>query len=106
MKLDKGTLLVNGESLKDVVLWMDTAPDRVELVCNVKPTGAELRVWNCWRDAEGIMQAWMGDAGIVVVDISSDRTVLRCSDGSHAFDPVDLEVELEFNGKNSHGQQP
>ena len=96
LKLSTGTLLVGGESLEDVVLWMDTAPVDVELVCKVQPFRAELRVWNCWRDEQGVMQAWLGDAGMIVEE-SRNRTLLRCSAGSHAFSPIDLEVELEFD---------
>ena len=43
LKLDKGKLVVNGQDLGDVVLWADTAPEDVELICK---TG-KIRRLNC-----------------------------------------------------------
>lgn len=82
LKLNTGTITVNGVELKDVVLWADTAPTDVEVICNTgeSPEG-ELRVWNCWRDPDGTMQAWLGDAGIVVEE-ADGRILLRCSSGA------------------------
>jgi hypothetical protein len=96
LKVEKGTVRVNGQEVKDAVLWADSAPDEVELICHTgKRSNCELRVWNCWRDEGGIMQAWIGNAGIVVRE-TGDAVEILCSDGTHQFDPSDLEVELRF----------
>ena len=63
VKLDRGKLAVADQDLADVVLWRDTAPAETVLVCRCKGA-AELRVWNCWRDGHGVMQAWVGNAGM------------------------------------------
>jgi hypothetical protein len=95
VKIDGGFLLINGQRLKDTVLWADSAPAEFEMRCSLRTSEAELKAWNCWRDPKGTMQAWIGDAGMIIEEIGH-RTRLRCSDGSHPFSPTDLEVELDF----------
>lgn len=79
-----GVLEVNGSRLDDVVLWSDSASDSV-IVRVVPDKGRRapmnLRLWNAWRDPEGTMQAWIGNAGIRVEQRDDGSTVLRCSDG-------------------------
>jgi len=96
LKVDKGSVVVDGRKYKDVVLWADSAPADVEVTCDTgKNSTAELRVWNCWKEDDGVMQAWLGDAGMVI-DEHDQRVSIRCGDGTHPFDPRDLEVELLF----------
>jgi hypothetical protein len=95
LKVDQGSLLVNGQKLKDVVLWADSAPAEVHAICESRSASVELRAWNCWRDSAGTMQAWIGDAGMVIEEIGN-RARLKCSAGSHPFSPADLEIEIEF----------
>lgn len=94
MKLDKGSLVVNGQELKDVVLWADTSPETVSIECQPAGRGGELKIWNAWRDDTGAMQAWIGNAGIVV-DEEGDVLTLRCSDGIGPPDFDDLIVEIK-----------
>src|ERR1044071_9519144 len=59
LKIERGFVTVNGRNEKDVVLWADSAPADVEVVCDTgKASTGELRAWNCWRDGDGVMQAW------------------------------------------------
>lgn len=96
IKLSEGTIRVNEQDLKEAVIWLDTAPHEFELLCNTKKGAtSELRVWNCWQDANGVTQAWIGNAGIVA-DETDSRVVLKCSSGTGAFDPRHLEAELRF----------
>jgi hypothetical protein len=96
LKVDKGSVVINGRKHKDVILWADTAPDNVEVVCETgKASTAELRVWNCWKADDGVMQAWIGDAGMVI-DEDGQRVSIRAGDGTHPFAPRDLQVELLF----------
>jgi hypothetical protein len=96
IKVNKGSVLINGQKHKEVVLWADSAPASLEIVCDTgKAPSAELRAWNCWRDEDGVMQAWLGDAGMIIQE-DEQRVSLRCGDGTHAFDATDLEVELIF----------
>ena len=96
LKLDKGSVVVGGRKHKDVVLWADTAPTDVEVVCDAgEASSAQLRAWNCWKDDDGVMQAWLGDAGMVI-DEDGQRVLIRCGDGTHPFAPRDLEIELLF----------
>lgn len=96
LKVDKGKLLVNGKLVEDVVIWRDSAPSEIEIICHPKGEGGELRVWNCWRDKNDVMQAWVGNSGIVVEE--SERTaLLRCSAGAGDFSPDDMRVTIKFS---------
>jgi hypothetical protein len=96
MKLHVGQIAVNNGAMDDVVLWRDTAPDNVDLVCLSADAGAELRVWNCWRDERGTMQAWIGNAGIRAVHTSADSVTLECNSRPEVtFD--DLVFDLVFD---------
>lgn len=98
LKIVGGTLLVNGQELEDVVLWLDTAPADVEIACCIaKPsTHGELRIWNCWRSDTGTTQAWIGNAGMIVEE-ERDGATLRCSSGTGLFDPTQLTVNIQIH---------
>jgi hypothetical protein len=86
-----GRMVINGGDHDDVVLWADTAPP--EVVVALRPRGTmTVRAWNVWRDNSGAMQAWIGDAGMLVEDGR-----LRCSDGYDRPSFTDLEVTLALN---------
>jgi hypothetical protein len=99
LKARGGTIAVDGRNLDDIVLWTDTAPalSTVVLVPSDRSAPLTLRVWNVWRDPAATMQAWIGDAGIVVDGESPERVVLRCSDGFDAPTFDDLVVELALS---------
>lgn len=98
MKLHRGQLAVESVSAAEIVLWTDTAPkDSSIRVASVKGDEAELRVWNCWLGSHGSTDAWLGDAGMVIVE-AGDTVTLRCSDGRPGFSSSDLIVELAFEG--------
>lgn len=94
LMVDGGTLFVNGQQLTDVVLWADTSPSIVEMEVQPKKRRATLKVWNAWRD-DGVMQAWLGNAGMLVED-TAQGVLLRCSDGIGDADFSDLLVDLSF----------
>jgi hypothetical protein len=84
LKVDRGTLLINEQELKEPVLWAETAPEGVEAICKMSGATGELRIWNCWQNTAGITQAWVGGV------------LLKCSAGSHPFSPTDLEMQVQF----------
>jgi hypothetical protein len=96
LKARGGKLLLNEQLVDDVVLWSDTAPPAV--TASLRPqssaTPMTLRVWNAWRDTAGTMQAWIGDAGMLVEEEGPGVVVLRCSDGFDAPTFDDLIVRL------------
>jgi len=96
IKLQNGLIGVNGQKLKEVVVWVNTAPSNFEIICFPKDINGELRIWNCWRDFDGVTHAWIGNAGIVVEE-NEFETALRCSDGMAEFNPDSLTVSLDFN---------
>ncbi len=96
VKIVKGTLMINGQQLSEAVLWTDTAPDVVPIVCQPKKgRGAVLKVWNTWKDEQGTQHAWIGNAGMLV-EGTEDGVVLRCSDGIGEAHFDDLIVSLSF----------
>lgn len=94
MSIKKGQLTVDGQTMNRLVLWTDTAPEVVQVVCRPPKAGAVLRAWNNW-DRNGTMMAWLGNAGMLVED-QNDCVVLRCSDGIGPPDFEDLVVELRL----------
>jgi|SRR4051812_22640215 hypothetical protein len=95
LKARNGQVVVNDQALQDVVLWSDSAPP--EVVATLEPAGSKpmnVRVWNTWRDQQGVTQAWIGDAGMVVEDAGDGRVTLRCSDGFGGPSFGDLVAEL------------
>ena len=91
LKVYDGTLIIDGETLKDSVLWSDTALSEVKIsVTPKKGKIAELRIWNCWRD-RGIMQAWLVNAGMLI-EQSGTTVCLRCNSG-----PTPLTSPLAFD---------
>jgi hypothetical protein len=53
-----------------------------------------IRIWNEWRDSGGTMQAWIGDAGLVVEALDPNHFVLRCSDGFPPQSFTDLVIDV------------
>jgi hypothetical protein len=96
LKLRNGQFAVGERRFAEVVLWADTSPAEVALGCDAGGGEAELAMWNCWRSSGGVVQAWLGDAGMVVEEPTDDDapTTLRCSAGIGAFDPSGLVVDL------------
>lgn len=98
LKARQGSVLINEQELDDIVLWTDTAPP--EVVATLRPSGGRkpmnLRAWNAWRDDRDVVQAWIGDAGMLVEDDGDGRVTLRCSDGYNRPSFDDLVVELEL----------
>lgn len=96
LRAQEGDVLLNDQALSDVVLWSDTAPPEVVADLRPKSQGKPLsvRVWNVWRDDQGTMQAWIGDAGLVVDDKRDGSVTLCCSDGFGKPDFGDLAVKL------------
>jgi len=94
-----GTLEIAGNDLTDVVLWSDSAPKSVRATVKATRGSVNLRLWNCWRDPAGSVQAWIGNAGILVSETTTG-IVLRCSDG---FDDVtfgDLVAAVQIDAPN------
>lgn len=98
IKVRGGTVQFEDRALADVVLWSDTSPERV--VAPIRASRADqpvlIRAWNAWRDQNGTMQAWIGNAGLLIHEERDGATVLSGSDGfgDPTFD--DLVVALRL----------
>lgn len=90
-----GTLRVSDTNASDIVLWGDTSPGEVELVC-FGTSIAEIAIWNCWRDGNGVAHAWIGNSGIVVRDNGAGKYLLRCNCRTDiSFEDLVFEVGFE-----------
>ena len=94
-----GTARIADQELDDVVFWSDSAPRVVEaeLVASEPDTQLHVRLWNCWRDPNGTVQAWIGNAGMLVEEAGSGFR-LRCSDGFDEVTFADLVASIETSG--------
>src|SRR6185437_635144 len=54
VKVDRGSLLINKQELKEAVLWAETAPEEVEATCRLRGAAGELMIWNCWQNSAGV----------------------------------------------------
>jgi hypothetical protein len=88
--------IVNSQQLGDVVLWADTSPDLVELDVVPGKKKGEIKIWNCWRDSQGLTQAWLRNAAMKVVE-KPDSIEVFCNSGPSELDFVDLIVEIKFH---------
>lgn len=100
LKVRGGTLEIGAATVDDVILWRDLAPKTVRIRVKWKARGARrLRIWNAWR-INDVTQAWIGNAGMRVVEEETGLLTLRCSDGEGDPDFEDLvaEVTLTLTG--------
>ena len=100
LAVDGGTLLVNDQPLRELVLWENTAPRNVRIQVTPAHARCIVKMWNVWQDEAGAMQAWIGDCGMVVEPTSSGVR-LKCSDGADgaAFDDLVVQVGVASTGE-------
>lgn len=82
-----------GSSGQGIVMWSDTAPDLVTLVSEGHVN--ELKIWNSYRTEAGTVEAWIGNAGMLITE--RGRNILRFACNSRpkiTFE--DLIFEIEF----------
>lgn len=95
LRVKGGTLAVNDCESSNIVVWQDTAPQRVDVQVRALRKGARLMLWNIWKESAGVTQAWLGNSALQVdVDSSRGFLKLRCSDGVGEPDFEDLIVEV------------
>lgn len=95
MSLDtkKGMLAVDGEEIRELVLWVETAPPRpIVVVPQSRLRPQVLAVWNVCKRTSGC-DAWIGNCGMLVEEAGPNLT-LRCSDGVGPPNFEDLVVEI------------
>ena len=80
-KIRGGSLRISGQIEDEFTLWVDTAPSFFEIDIERSRGKPLLRVWNVWRTASGIEQAWLNNAAMKVSESLEGGVLLRCSDG-------------------------
>jgi hypothetical protein len=94
LKASIGKFQINGQCLSDVILWADTSPDNLTFYLSSNKD-VVLKVWNVWS-VSGILQAWIGNAGMLIQDRESD-VKLECSDGVGDVSFGDLIASIRFD---------
>lgn len=97
LKVRGGDLEANGALAPDLVVWQDASPEQFDVQVQWKEKGTRsLRVWNCW-EFNGVMHAWLGNAGMRVERTPPNSILLRCSDGDGEpnFDDLVVGISLE-----------
>lgn len=97
LKVYGGVLAIDGVEAPEMVLWRDTAPDRVPVTVRPEPRlNPRLKIWNVWRGNVGghyVTQAWLGNAAMRV-DQSKCGLSFRCSDGEGPVNFGDLTTKI------------
>lgn len=94
LKVDRGSLTIDGRQARAFVLWNDTAPTRVVVDVRAEGSSCVVKMWNSWQDERGVEHAWIGNCGMVV-EVGDGGLSLRCSDGVGGPDFDDLVVRIE-----------
>lgn len=78
--------------MRSIVLWADTAPPEVSVEV-ISDKTAELTLWNCWRDEHGVTQAWIGEGGMVIYELTPSHLRFECNSvSSRTFTDLIFEV--------------
>lgn len=88
----KGYIEVNDQKLNSPVFWRDTAPSSFVFKCFPKKNVGQLNIWNIWQytDQDERVDAWIGNAGIIVHQEDQGASLFRCSNGTGDIDFDDL----------------
>jgi len=92
-----GTINANGNIFsKAIVLWENTAPTVVDFTIQSKK--GEFWVHNVWDAGNGVLNAWVGGAAMILEELDHGRRY-RCNDGRSDDDFDDLVFRLEWTTK-------
>lgn len=101
-----GLMGIGGVESPSIALWTDTAPPQVDIEILAVDDGAELRISNKWRQANGREDEWLNNYGILIDEIAPDQYLLHCSDGyglAPTFDDQVVKVTL-VRGDNERAE--
>lgn len=91
-----GPLRIAGKESKAMLLWYDTAPQRVECDC----AGCEsVRVWNVWDIGDGTVHSWHNGAAMIVHPLGNNGWLFRCNDGQADDRCDDLVFSIRLEDK-------
>jgi hypothetical protein len=94
-----GIELSDGRLVKLLYTWNEPRlPSKV--AHRVECPDGELRVWNIYRvnHSTGHVSedAWTGNAGMIVEQITDNKRLYHCSSGPGSFDPEEFKFELSW----------
>lgn len=95
IKVEKGEIELEGRSYNEIILWGSTSPPIVKIKV-ISKGRSQLKIWNVWR-TDGLVNAWVGNAGMTVREISNRYIKFECSDGVGTVDFSDLVFEIRLS---------
>ncbi|MEU6559739.1 tetratricopeptide repeat protein [Nocardia nova] len=99
-----GYVLLRGRKLSGVDVWSDAVAEGAELqLGRTGPAGA-YTLTPVWMTAEGVVESWTGNYGLVIERGADDAMVLRCSSGVGRPDFGELVVTVTATAESS-GEQ-
>lgn len=90
----KGYIEIKDQKLISPIFWKDTAPSTFIFKCFPKKEIGELNIWNIWQYVDDRVDAWIGNAGIIVEQEDAGIFLFRCSNGMGNIDFDDLVFRL------------
>jgi hypothetical protein len=95
LKAERCSIAVAGTIAKNIGLWTDTAPRRVELRVQRAGKSAAIRFFNQWRDEKyGSTMYHLNNAAMEVEQQPDGSFLLKCSDGWSTPNFEDLVVRV------------
>lgn len=88
----KGLVEVNDQKIKAPIFWTKTAPKTFSFKCFPQKITGVVNIWNVWRNIEykDNVDAWIGHAGLYIVQDEDGSIVFHCSNGMQQVDFEDL----------------
>ncbi|WP_141769950.1 hypothetical protein [Bacillus massilinigeriensis] len=90
----KGYIEVNKQKINSPVFWKNTAPSTFIFKCFPKKEIGQINLWNIWQYTDDRVDAWIGNAGIIVEQEGEGIFLFRCSSGIGDIDFEDLVFRL------------
>lgn len=84
IKVERGEIHLEGKNYKEIILWEDSSPDSVEMTV-ISKGKSQLKIWNVWR-VDSLVNAWVGNAGMVINEMATQSLEFQCSDGVGSVD--------------------
>jgi hypothetical protein len=90
----KGYIEVKDQKLNLPDFWKDTAPSTFLFKCFPERETGQLNLWNIWVYTDNRVDAWVGNAGLIIEQKGEGVFLFRCSNGTGDIDFEDLVFRL------------
>jgi hypothetical protein len=95
VRLPKRRGRINGHEGERFILW-DYAPFPVSVEVLGRKAPFEIAFWNVWRGPHDATMAWVGNAGMRVLEQHANHVALACDAGPNPVTFSDLEILISW----------